>query len=83
MNNDKKMEGGGCCGGGGGGGKCGSGGCACVHHKMPVIAALLIAVAFLLGNLGYVSEKFVSLAWPILLGLGALMKLTGGKCKCC
>ena len=80
MNNGKKMEGGGCCGGG----ACGSaGGCACVHHKMPVIAALLIAVAFLLGNLGYVSERFVDLAWPILLGLGALTKLTGSRCKCC
>ncbi|MDO8598997.1 MAG: hypothetical protein Q7S02_02725 [bacterium] len=80
---DKHMEGGACCGGGGGG-KCGSGGgCACVHHKMPVIAAFLIALAFLLGNLGYLSAKVVGLAWPILLGLGALTKLTGGKCKCC
>jgi hypothetical protein len=59
------------------------GGCACPHHKMPALMVLLIALAFLLGNLGYVSEDVVGIAWPILLGVGALTKLFSGKCKCC
>ena len=75
---DHKMEGGSGCGGGGGGG-----GCKCAHHRMPGLFVLLIAVAFLLGNLGYVSMSTVGIAWPILLGLCGLMKITKGMCKCC
>lgn len=78
---DKHMEGGACCGGGGG--KCGSGGCSCPHHKMIPLFIVLIGLAFLLGNLGYLSAKVVGIAWPILLGLIGLQKMLGGKCKCC
>lgn len=80
---DHKSESGGSCCGGMGGGACGGGGCRCPHHKVPALMALLIALAFLLGNLGYVSDATVGMAWPILLGIGALTKLMGGKCTCC
>lgn len=44
---------------------------------------LLFALLFLLGALGTVSENTVSVGWPILVGIAALMKLTEGMCKCC
>jgi hypothetical protein len=89
---DMKHEGG-CCDGGNceGGSCCSDGGscgchdgsyCGCMHHKMVPGAILLIALLFLLKALGVVGAGTVDLAWPILLGLAALMKLMSGKCKC-
>lgn len=79
MDEMMKKEGGQTCGSGG----CGSGGCKCMHHKAPSILVVLFGLLFLLKALGYVSMATVDIAWPILVLLLGLMKLTSGKCKCC
>lgn len=67
------------------GGKCEGGHCACscFHHKVTPLMVVLIALTFLLGNLGTLSESFVGMAWPILLGVAGLAKMFGRSCKCC
>jgi hypothetical protein len=47
------------------------------------ILVALIGLTFLLGNLGVIGERVVSIAWPVLLILIGLKKTTGGMCKCC
>ena len=59
------------------------GSCGCNCHKAVPLLITLIGVALLLGALGYVSDYAVSVAWPVLLILIGLKKLTGGMCKCC
>jgi len=61
----------------------GMSGCKCPHHKFISILVVLFALLFLLGELGTLSERFVSLSWPILVGLAGLLTLFGGGCKCC
>lgn len=56
--------------------------CGCFHHKIAPAAVLLIALSFLLKTMGVVSVNFVDVAWPILIGIAALVKLTAGSCKC-
>jgi hypothetical protein len=74
-----KKEGGQMCGPGG----CGpGGGCKCPHHKFPAILIVLFGLLFLLKALGYASAATADLAWPILVLLLGLLKLTAGKCKC-
>jgi len=55
--------------------------CKCHHHKIMMIAVLLIGVVALVGNLGWLSPMAVGIIWPILLIIGAASKLMG--CKCC
>jgi hypothetical protein len=55
--------------------------CKCPHHKVMMIAVLLIGVVALVGNLGWLSPMVVGIVWPILLIIGAGSKL--GGCKCC
>ena len=57
--------------------------CKCPHHKFIPVLLLLFALLFLLGALGTVSQSTVSIGWPILVGVAALMKLFEGGCKCC
>lgn len=57
--------------------------CGCSHHKVIPLLIVLFAAAFLLRNLGVLSDETVSLTWPVLVGLGGLMKLSEGACKCC
>ncbi len=57
--------------------------CNCPHHKVVPLLVVLFAAAFLLRNLGVLDEQTVDIAWPILVGLGGLMHLTEGACKCC
>lgn len=57
--------------------------CGCPHHKVVPSLIVLIAAAFFLKTLGVLSAGFVDLAWPVLLGLIGLMKLSRGMCKCC
>lgn len=71
--------GGACCGGK----QCGSGGCACPHHKATAVLVILFALLFLLGNLGVLGAGVVQVGWPILLGIAGFMKLCEGKCTCC
>lgn len=56
--------------------------CRCPHHSVFPVAVLLIGLLFLLQALYVVSMRFVELAWPILLMVGALSKLFG-RCRCC
>ena len=78
---DGMMKEGGSCGSGGCG--CGKGGCGCLHHKLPVLMVLLLGLLFLGRAMGWVGPNMVDVAWPVLVIVGALTKLTGGKCKCC
>ncbi len=65
------------------GDRCGKGCCGYMHHKLPMIMALLVGVAFLARAYGWVSASVVDIAWPIFVIVGAAAKLMGGKCKCC
>lgn len=60
-----------------------SGPCRCPHHKATATFLLLIAVVFILKALGFISSDFADLAWPVLLGMIALKKMSRGMCKCC
>jgi hypothetical protein len=86
MKEGKDCGPGGCCGGAGEkpmtGGACG-GKCGCMHHKMVPLMITLIGVLFLLRALSVLSAGLVDMLWPIALTLAGLVKLMGGKCKCC
>lgn len=58
-------------------------GCKCPHHMMVPLFITLIGVTFLLQMGGVVDATFVAWAWPVLLTLIGLMKLTKGMCGCC
>lgn len=55
--------------------------CRCKHHKVLPIVIILIALSFILANLGVVSGMFVAWVWPILLIIAMVPKLR--RCKCC
>lgn len=55
--------------------------CSCSHHKVFPVLVVLFALAFLFGNLGWLSMDVVGIVWPILVGVAGVMGL--GKCKCC
>ena len=57
--------------------------CGCPHHKVIPALVILFALDFLLANNGVVSQEFLAMSWPILIGIGGIMKLTSGSCKCC
>lgn len=68
----------------GGGGTCATCcKCKCMHHKFVPGLVFLFGALFLLHNLGYVASGFVDLAWPSLVALAGLSKLSSGMCKCC
>lgn len=57
--------------------------CRCPHHKVPGLLIVLFALLFLLHNgWGTFTPQFVSVSWPVLVGLWGLAKLSGGMCKC-
>ena len=57
--------------------------CGCPHHKVVPVLVVLFGLTFLLGNLNVLTQQFVGIAWPIIVGIAGLTKLGGGKCKCC
>lgn len=57
--------------------------CNCFHHSMIPVLALVLAIVFLLKSWGILSSIAVDMIWPILVGIGALTKLSEDKCKCC
>lgn len=57
--------------------------CKCPHHKMVPLCIALIGLVFLLQALGMIGVAFAEIAWPILLILIGLQKMSGGMCKCC
>ena len=58
-------------------------GCCCPCHKMNGILIALIGLTFLLGAFEVLSQKVVSITWPILLILLGLKNAGKGMCKCC
>ena len=60
------------------GGKCG-----CPCHKMIGVLVVAFGLVFLLGALNVLSDRAVSIAWPIIVILAGLKKLFGGSCSCC
>jgi hypothetical protein len=62
--------------------KCGPG-CRCSHHQAVPILITLMAILFLLGAQGGVSQYAVNNIWPMLLGLIGVVKLLGNDCRCC
>ena len=63
------------------GGMCGM--CKCPHHKIFPLCVTLIGLAFLLQALGLMAASTVAVAWPVLLIIIGLMKMSSGMCKCC
>lgn len=57
--------------------------CSCAHHQLVPGLIVLIGLVFLLQALNVLSAAFVSVAWPALLILIGLQKLSRGMCKCC
>lgn len=57
--------------------------CKCPHHKAIPLFIVLIGVVFLLNALEVVGADFTSTAWPILVILIGLMKMSSGMCSCC
>jgi len=49
------------------------------HGKLAPVFLLLIAIIFLLGGLGVFDKSFVDVAWPVLLGIIALIWMGGHK----
>ncbi len=59
--------------------------CKCPHHSVVPLMITLIGVAFLLQAMNILTEDFVRIAWPLLLTIAGLTKLSSsrGICKCC
>ena len=62
---------------------CGQKRCNCPHHKAIPVCIMLIAITFLLGAWGILSEGAVSVIWPVLLLVIGGTKLMKNKCTCC
>jgi hypothetical protein len=57
--------------------------CNCVHHKIVPWCIVLIGLAALLGQLGWLSVMTVGVVWPVLLIVIGLVKVFSQKCGCC
>jgi hypothetical protein len=58
-------------------------GCGCVCHKSTGLLIILIGATFLAGAFNVISERLVSIVWPILLIIAGAMKLCGPIAGCC
>jgi hypothetical protein len=56
--------------------------CRCGHHKIFPVVIVLFGLLFLLEHFGVFTAEFTSVAWPVLVILGGLVKLKSGSCKC-
>lgn len=57
--------------------------CPCPHHKVVPGLVVLFGLLFLLHAYGTFSNQFVMVAWPVLVIVAGLMKMSTGMCKCC
>ncbi len=57
--------------------------CSHDHHSIIPVLVILIAISFLLQYQGILAENAVNIIWPILLGIGGMVKLVEDKCNCC
>ncbi len=53
------------------------------HHSIVPILAILVAISFLLEAQGYLTSDAVRIIWPILLGVGGMVRLVEDRCDCC
>jgi steroid 5-alpha reductase family enzyme len=49
------------------------------HGKLVPLFVLLISVLFLLKGLDVFDQNFVDIVWPVLLGITALISMSGHK----
>ncbi len=56
--------------------------CRCGHHKIFPVLIILLGLLFLLADFGVFTAGFTSVAWPILVIIGGVVKLKSGNCKC-
>jgi hypothetical protein len=49
------------------------------HISILPLLVLLFALMFLFEALGYVSSATVAVTWPIIVGVGAIIKMIGGR----
>ena len=57
--------------------------CKCCHHKVFPILVILFGSAFLLEALGITTPQFTMIAWPTIIVVAGVTKLTVKMCKCC
>jgi len=57
--------------------------CAHDHHSIIPVLVILFATSFLLQYQGVLAPHSVEIIWPILVGIGGMVKLVEDKCKCC
>lgn len=57
--------------------------CRCPHHSMMPIFITALGLIFLLGALDVLTARVTSIAWPIVVILAGLTKLTSKMCACC
>ena len=57
--------------------------CNCGHHSIIPILVILFATTFLLGYQGLLEAQAVNIIWPILVGIGGVVKVTEDRCDCC
>ena len=57
--------------------------CTCSHHKIVPVCIMLIGLAALVGQLGWLSAMWVGIIWPVLLIVIGFVKMKSQSCKCC
>ncbi len=57
--------------------------CDCKHHSIVPIVVIIFAAIFLLESLGIISESFVDVLWPLLVGVVGVTMLREKGCGCC
>lgn len=57
--------------------------CNCPHHKMMSVLVVVFGLLFLLGNLSILSMNTVNIAWPVIVIIAGLHKMSRSMCKCC
>ncbi len=57
--------------------------CSCPHHKVVPGLVVLLGLLFLLQALNVLTASFVGLAWPVLVIIAGVMKMSQNMCKCC
>lgn len=50
-----------------------------MHFALLPLLALFFSLLFLFDALGYVSSATTAVIWPIIVGVGAIVKMIGGR----
>lgn len=57
--------------------------CKCTHHFIVPLLITGLGILFLLPQFGILGDQAVGAAWPVLLALIGITKLTSRSCTCC